>query len=372
MCIKTEKFIEKSKLIHNNLYDYSKVNYISAKTKVLITCLEHGEFEQQPNNHLFGQGCFKCRNKNIGVSNTKSTNEFIERVKTIHKNKYNYSKVNYINAKTKVEIVCPKHGSFKQTPNDHLKGRECFKCGKIIQSISNTKSTNNFINQANKKHGLKRYDYSKVKYIRSDSNIIIICPKHGEFEQQPKSHLKGHDCPECANLKRSISSTSTTEKFIEKANKKHGLGKYIYSKVDYKEAKSIVKIICPKHGEFEQQSNNHLNGQGCPICNESKGEKGIRQFLENNKILHITQKKFNDCKNKKKLSFDFYLPDKNICIEYQGEQHYRPIKYFGGDKVFELYKFRDNIKRNYCQLKGIKLIEIKYNENILQKLNELL
>jgi hypothetical protein len=169
-------------------YDYSKVNYINAKSKVIIICKEHGEFKQLSNSHLSGSGCSKCRDNNI----SSSTNEFIEKAIKIHNDKYDYSKVNYINSYTKIKIICKEHEEFEQLPNHHLSGSGCSKCSGTYQY-----STNEFIEKAIKIHGSK-YDYSKVNYINAKSKVIIICKEHGEFEQQPNNHLNGQGCSNCS------------------------------------------------------------------------------------------------------------------------------------------------------------------------------
>lgn len=162
----------------------------------------------------------------------------------------------------------------------------------------------------------------------------------------------------------------TNNELINKFIKKHN-NFYDYSLVNYINSKTKVKIICPKHNVFEQLPYEHLRGKGCPICNESKGEKEIRNILEIKRIKFIPQHKFNDCKNINKLPFDFYLPDHNICIEYHGLQHYEPIKWFGGQDVFDKLIKRDKIKKNYCIEKNIKLIIIPYGKNIIKIINEL-
>lgn len=113
-----------------------------------------------------------------------------------------------------------------------------------------------------------------------------------------------------------------------------------------------------------------LNGCGCPNCNRSKGEKMVRLWLGNNKILYTPQKKFDDCVDKRQLPFDFYLDDYNICIEYQGMQHYEPIEYFGGGKALAYTQYHDKLKSNYCESSGIPLICIPYWEKVDQYLNE--
>jgi len=184
----TSTFIHKANKIHNNKYDYSKVKYINSRTKIVIICPEHGEFNQTPNNHIIDKkGCPKCAG-----NYPLNTNEFIKRATNKHNNKYDYSKVKYVNSTTKITIICTVHGEFNQTPQGHLKGYGCPSCTK------NSKlGKNRFIHKANKIHNNK-YDYSKVKYSTTKSKIIIICPIHGEFTQLPLNHLYNKNgCPYC-------------------------------------------------------------------------------------------------------------------------------------------------------------------------------
>lgn len=157
----------------------------------------------------------------------------------------------------------------------------------------------------------------------------------------------------------------------QKFNKIHD-NKYDYSLVIYTHSNKKVKIICDKHGVFEQTPNSHLKGRGCPVCKTSKGELNIKNFLEKNNIKYHYQYKFNDCKNINKLPFDFYLPDLDTCIEYHGEQHYRPIEWFGGEAMFNDLKIRDKIKIDYCYNNNITLIIIPYRKNINKYLNYLI
>lgn len=132
----TEEFIQKAKAIHGDKYNYSKSIYKSNRNKIIITCLRHGDFIQLPQNHLQGIGCSKCRNEDVGNRFRLNINKFVEKARTIHANKYDYSKVNYINGKTKITIVCPKHGDFIQSPNNHLSGRGCPKCNASIGELT--------------------------------------------------------------------------------------------------------------------------------------------------------------------------------------------------------------------------------------------
>lgn len=313
----TEEFVQKAKEVHGDKYDYSLTEYIKAIKKVKIICPEHGIFEQQPNNHLFGngKGCPKCSGRN------KTNEDWINEAKNIHGDKYNYSLTDYKSNKIKVKIICPIHGEFEQIPSDHIKNKSgCPKCAIENRANKKRKSTEEFISEAIIVHG-KKYDYSKVAYENVKDNIIIICPDHGEFTQTPDSHLnRGAGCPKCIGrnktnenwiseakkvhgdkydytlskyigshdniivideigFKHSVNpyvhltgaglSIKTVidknEYFIFKAKEKHG-EKYDYSKSIYINSDIKISIICPIHGEFKQTSYEHISGKGCPIC----------------------------------------------------------------------------------------------------------
>lgn len=278
---------------------------------------------------------------------------FINKAILIHGDKYDYSLVKYINTKTKVKIICLGHGIFEQTPYHHIRGQGCPKCSKTKKL-----TTMDFIKKAKLIHGDK-YDYSLVQYKNMKSIIVIICPKHGEFKQIAESHItQKTGCSKCSK-KYSYSN----DEFKEISSLLHN-NKYDYSLTIYKNNHHKVKIICPEHGEFKQIPSNHLSGKGCQLCKESKGENIIKLWLDKNNIIYNRQHKFNNCIHKRHLSFDFYLPEHNICIEYNGIQHYKPINWFGNKNDFMLQQKRDEIKIDYCNKNNIKLITIKYNENI--------
>ena len=287
---------------------------------------------------------------------------FIEKSKKIHYNKYDYSEINYISAKEKIKIYCNICKCFfYQTPNNHLSGYGCPFCGKTKK-----RTQENFINLSKKIHKNK-YDYSKVDYKNNLKKIKIICVTHGEFEQIPKNHLKGQGCPKCAKNK-----ILTTKEYIEKCKKVHN-NFFNYQKVNYINSQTKILIVCPIHGEFKQKAGNHLYKKyGCPICKESKGEKNISTILNNKNIKYIRQYKFYGCKNKLQLPFDFYLPEYNICIEYDGKQHFVPVEIFGGINNFKQTINNDKIKTEYCKENNIQLIRIKYNEKIGEKINKIL
>lgn len=355
-----EQFIEESRQVHKDKYDYSLVDYKGTDLKVKIICKEHGEFAQTPYLHTHGHGCRKCHFQKISLLYRSNTNEFIKKANKIHNNKYDYSKVNYIDKKTKITIRCPIHGYFNQTPDNHLSGSGCKKCGCLSIIKKRAKTTEQFIKDAKQIHG-DRYDYSLVKYVNNNTNIKIICKEHGIFYQIPITHINSkYGCEKCAKMLHDR-GTKTTKNFIQDAIKVHG-DKYDYSLVEYTNNHTNIKIICKDHGIFLQRPANHLQGQKCPMCKkESKGEIIVKKFLDNSNINYIPQKKFNECVGKKhKLPFDFYLPVYNLCIEYDGRQHFTGWDNNENDLI--IIKKRDKIKTEFCKKEGIDLLRIPYTE----------
>ena len=342
-----EEFILESKKIHGDLYDYSEVNYINNLTKVRIVCSNHGPFEVRPNDHLSKKvGCGKCNNESKSrIQNYGS--KLIDKFNEVHNFKYSYDSLDYKGFKFKIEIVCPTHGTFKQSPNHHLRGCGCPKCGGVFR-----KNIQDFIMESKKIHGDK-YDYSFSEYKNNMTKLKILCPTHGIFEMRPNDHLsKKAGCRKCLSY--------SYEKFVNEAKYIHN-DRYDYSLVDIIGNNKKVKIICPIHGIFKQSVNNHILGSGCPICKISKGELFIKKFLDDNNFEYVREKTFKDCINKKMLPFDFYLPKQNLCIEFDGEQHFKEINYFGGKTNFEEIKKRDEIKTKYCEDNNIKLLRLHKN-----------
>ena len=295
----------------------------------------------------------------------KTTEEFIKEAKEIHGDKYDYSLVEYKGNHEKIKIICPTHGVFEQTPANHLVKHGCPKCGNVHKP-----STEEFIKRAKEIHGDK-YDYSLVEYKNNETKIKIICPIHGVFEQTPSGHLAG-GCAACSGIKK-----YTTEEFIKRAKETHG-DKYDYSLVNYVNAHTKIKIVCPKHGVFFAIPANHLNrGDGCPYCKSTIGEEKIRVFLENKGYVFnkdfFKEKSFNDLKDSAKLRYDFYIPSKRLLIEYDGYQHYVfPNRCHETYHDFLKQKHHDWLKRKYARKHNLKLERILYNENIKSRLKEIL
>jgi hypothetical protein len=193
----TPEFIQKAEHVHSSRYDYSLVKYKSVSTKVVITCHNHGEFHQTPNSHLNGAGCPECVKADSRNRYAKKQAEILAEFISVHGNKYDYSKVKYVNTHTKVQMLCKDHGEFLQTPNSHLRGRGCRLCSFKGISDRQFKTTDDFINKANEVHN-STYSYIKSKYSNSYYPIVITCSTHGDFKQRPNDHLCGAGCPVCA------------------------------------------------------------------------------------------------------------------------------------------------------------------------------
>lgn len=279
------EFISKSLEVHEGFYDYSLVDYKTARTPVKIICPVHGVFEQVPDAHKHGSGCKLCYG-NV----TPTTDEFIKNMRVVHGDKYDYSQTEYgNNAHEKVKVICKQHGEFWVTPANHRKGKGCKKCGSVVgrakQKLSIKKyyeavksnisiseaMKSQFIEKAVAKYGYK-YDYSLVKYINANTNVTIVCPVHGEFQQTPSTHLCDKSlfgCRKCGRLAAAKNrSASVSDSYFTKFVGWFG-DLYDYSKYEYVTAKTKSVIICRKHGEFLVSPDNHSRGKGCPTCAKS-------------------------------------------------------------------------------------------------------
>ena len=354
----TETFAIAANEVHKNKYDYSLVDYINCTTWVPIICPDHGVFEQTPASHLSGNGCNGCKIDTFVKRRRLNTSKFIMLAKKKHNNKYDYSRVNYVNCKTPIAIGCPDHGSFYQKPSGHLSGRGCSKC-KNCQNSERCRFTNEkFLELARETHGDK-YTYFD-DYVNMLTLIDIECTIHGIFSQIPAAHIRGTDCPDCRGAKLSKTKTYSNEEFLRRAHKRHG-DTYEYPEA-YLRADQKLKIKCKKHGEFFQTGHNHLNGQGCPVCKSSRGEKAVKAWLDNLGIPYIRQFTFDIRRIRTSLRYDFYLPEANACIEYDGRQHTIAIDHFGGEEGLKETQRRDRQKDEDCKAVNIMLVRVSHQD----------
>jgi hypothetical protein len=386
---KTSEFIEKSKSIHGDKYDYSNAVYVNSTTKIILICKKHGEFEQNAKNHLKGKGCSKCAGKNM------TTLDFIEKVKDMHGNMYDYSKTIYINAKTNITIICKTHGGFELTPNKHLQKRGCQLCSRIHQYDDKRDSLEDFIAKSKETHGNK-YDYRNTRYVNSTTKVNIVCKEHGEFlqmpsvhkngmgcqkcgknhipsnyefiekskemhgdnyeypnilylnnstpvnivckihgtfKQRPDCHLRGGGCFQCRNKTIQLQKRKTIDVFMQESDEVHG-DTYDYSKVEYIDSDSKIIIICKKHGEFLQCPRHHLRGGGCIKCNPMSYSKSQIKWLTfiNPSIQHA-ENGGEYCIPKTKYKADGYFKETNTIYEFHGDYWHGNPTIYDKDKM---------------------------------------
>jgi len=225
-------------------------------------------------------------------------------------------------------------------------------------------SKEKFIEKARKIFGNK-YEYDLENYKTLKSTIIIKCPYHKDIFMVAENHLKSNTGCKACSIKirkyKPLGIEMTIFEFRKELRKRYGTI-YNLDNITYTKDAKYTTIGCKKHGNVKVNIRKLINGRGCTKCKISKGEIKIMKYLDDNKIKYIHQKIFNECKNIKPLPFDFYLPSYNLLIEYDGKQHYKAVRKFGGKKAFESQKIRDEIKNKYCIENNIKLLRIKYSE----------
>jgi hypothetical protein len=283
----------------------------------------------------------------------KTQEQFIKESIEVHSKKYDYSKVEYINNKVKVTIICPTHGEFKQSPTHHLKGQGCKSCS-VIETHNKQRLTNtNFIKKAKKVHGNK-YDYSLTEHVRLGDKVTIICPIHGEFEQTSGNHLSGKGCKYCGGT-----SKMDTKLFIEKAKKVHG-DKFDYSKVIYFDSRTKVVITCPIHGDFEQTPNNHLSkSNGCYKCLNTCYD--TESFTTKAKMIHNNKYDYT------KVDFKNSRTKVIITCPIHGDFEQIPTSHING---YGCYKCGNNLSKNEINIleyiKGLGFNPIHKDRGLLK------
>lgn len=331
-----EDFLIRAREHHGYKYQYPSLTDKILTTDDIELIYDNVLYKQKVSKHIMG----RCPEKNTP---RKTTEQFIAESKKVWGDKYDYSLVEYTGALKKVKIIY--NGIvYEQDAVSHISG----------DAPEFRMNQHSFIHKAKEIHG-DRYDYQYVKYKMGDIPVMIGY-KGVFYLQKPYHHLSGSR-PE--NI--SLSVRKSIGKFIKDANNVHDF-KYNYDKSVYIRNQIKLIITCPIHGDFEQTPNSHLNGNGCPSCNESNGEKEISKYLNKMNINFIRQKKFDDCKNIYPLPFDFYIASARTLIEFDGKQHFEPCEHFGGIEAYNNLKINDKIKNDYCEENYINLIRIRYDQ----------
>lgn len=466
----TAQFVEQSINVHGARYDYSRCNYKNQDTRVIVSCAIHGEFEVKPFHHLKGYGCpicaqnrrwtssafLKMAHKRYGDKFSYDIGDFVykdirlkvtckdhgeftdmpedflkygacrscrdeewkERQKSEYESyiqngdgTYDYSRASFLGMDVPVTIGC-RHGSFEILPGDHVRdGRGCVACQFEHDPLAGIRKAFEILRYHGRvpyitrqqiislirsiTSGIYEFPYEKIEYVGAELsvggrfNIVATCSIHGHFlcrvsehfllyedafeyhnhHVWADAHVSVRGCPKCIETieaKKALARKNNERRrdrnhFLVSAKERHGES-YDYSAVRWKGNDTPVKVLCSRHGVFAVTPKEHVNGRGCPSCSESSGERMVAAWLSANNLEFEKQKVFAGCRYKSPLRFDFYLPNHNTVIEYHGRQHYEPVEYFGGHETFKEQITRDNIKSKYCDRNNIRLVVIPFSE----------
>lgn len=289
----------------------------------------------------------------------KDLEYYINKGNIIHNEKYDYSLVEFSGVMKKIKVKCPQHGVWEVSLDNHINKKSgCPKCK------GRNKTKDEKLIDGNVIHNSK-YDYSYIKgdQLKTAQKVKIKHISCGTiFYNSWDNHVnKKQGCPKCNIAGRKRHTIDSIKLKILNLNNEN----YEYDWDSCLGYQKKIKIKCPHHGWFAQQVNNHLEGQKCPKCIRSIGEENIENLLKLYNINYTTQKTFEGCINPKtqySLRFDFYISELNLCIEYDGELHYKSVEYFGGDKTLDKSIYLDGIKNTYCINNNINFIRISYLE----------
>lgn len=357
-----EEFLTRARQVHGDgKFDYSRIQYIDAHAPIEIRCIECDRwFKMSYQGHVLRErGCSKCSGRiSRHGSRRMTTEEFVARAVEVHGQKYSYDKTEYKGAKERITISCIKHSDFSQSASDHLSGYGCQKCGtegrRAVSKAEAERSAAAFVKNANAIHGNGKYDYSRASYENSKSMLEIGCSLHGWYRQRASHHLSGHGCDKCKNLK-------STEQFIRDAISVHGNERFDYRDTAHISHDSRVKIYCNKcQRTFSQTPTKHLLGRGCPTCKESKGERAIVVWLNREGLEFERQWTPPGLVYGRRLMYDFLAS--GTLIEFDGKQHFAPVKMFGGEEELKRTQERDALKNQWAKENNIPLIRISYKE----------
>ena len=345
--------------------------YVNNRTPTMHYCEIHNVYWPiSPSNALKGKGCKYCRGEKIGNALRKSKEAYIQELSMT--NPFIKLVGDYVNANTPTDHYCEIHKiNSLIIPYNALHGAGCVKCHFEKLADQCRKTQDEYITEL----AIKNPTVKIVgEYVNADTPTRHYCEIHQVFwDISPSAALQGQGCQNCKSDRIGDALRKSEEQYVEELSI---VNPNIALRGKYKGASAQTPHECLIHSFlWTPAPTSILRGHGCPKCNESKGERQITFWLEQNKMINIPQKRFIDCCDTKPLPFDFYIPDLNVCIEYQGEQHYHPVN-FGGISDEEAYdnfvktQRHDEIKRNYCIANDIKLICIPYWEDIDEYLNK--
>ena len=341
-------------------YKIFSCELINAKKPIPFYCERHGWFWMSINNLLKGEKCKFCKKVKKSIQHRKEYGKkFIEMAKVIHNNFYDYSKVSYVKNSIDVRIICPIHGEFLQTPNNHLQGKGCQICALEKNGFRKRLSQEEALEKAKMSHNGENYLFDRFIYNGRHSKCVITCPIHSDFSIEYGAFIGGEGCPICGRDKAHISRRNKSYDVLKRCKDNNPKGYYfdnfIYHGMDKKSL-----FTCKKHGDFPCTPAHFIAGSGCPKCNNSKMENELSQYFDDNRIYYI-QQYIIGCD--KRYKYDFYLPNNNIIIECQGEQHFYPVDFSHKNKdkdelsdIFDKQIDRDIKKYNLAINNGYRII----------------
>lgn len=347
--------------------------YVNNSTPILHYCIEHGIYwKTTPGRILNGRGCPQCKKEKFRRAMCKTHEKYVDELK--EKLPHIVAIEKYVDKSTHIMHYCTKHDMYwSATPDNVLHSNGCPLCRNETIGNKLKKTHQQYIEE------LKQYNHNIEvigEYVGANTQILHRCKIDGyEWFATPANILFGCGCPKCKTRKLSNMFSKSHAEYVRELSVVNSnlevLGEYINAKIP-------ILHRCKIDGyEWEAAPSNILSGQGCPKCQTSKGEKQIHQWLENNNITYVYQKTFTDCKDKKELPFDFYLPRYNLCIEFDGRQHFEPVDFSGKGQDWALEQFlitqkHDEMKNQYCNDNNIRLLRIPYYKNIESELETFL
>ena len=336
--------------------------YVNSKTPILHKCKIHNYiWMAYPYNTLDGKGCLYCRGDKIRSRFVWSHEEYVNALKEKNRDIVPIDK--YVNMNTKILHRCNiDNCEWLMSPNAILnQSCGCPQCNSKLRTHQQYVDELFVVNPNIKVVG---------EYLGSNIAILHRCLIDGyEWNTSPSHTLKGTRCPKCAGVLK-----YTHEEYVAKAKE---INPDIKILDEYNGGKQQMLFQCKKGHLWKSRASVILEGKGCPLCQETNGERLVRQWLEKNNINYEYQKTFDGCNDKKRLPFDFYLPQYNMCIEFDGAQHFKPVDFAGkGEewalKQFQKGKYHDDIKNQYCQDNNIRLLRISYLQDISFELSQFL
>jgi Zn finger protein HypA/HybF involved in hydrogenase expression len=373
-----QEFEKRVRAAHGDRYGLSLAVYVTQYDNVMVECTEHGQFLILPLNLWQGGGCPKCARRQNGLNHRITQDDYLCRVDHIHGTTYDHSLIQFEHMRDKIVVVCRDHGQFWPTAANYLAGRGCPDCGSSRAAGKRTPKLvlkiDEVLARFREIHG-DQYDYTKVVYGHSNCYVEIVCRQHGSFLQAPSSHWMGKGCPECGRVTRAANQVLTTEEVIARFRQLHG-DRYDYTDTEYGRFRQHVMIRCRRHGSFRQTPQAHLEGKGCPRCSQSSGETRAAAWLLERGI-EFTVEFPVAIEGSTRCRFDFFLPDQCAFLEIDGPHHYAPVQYAGmslekAQHVFQQTQRRDALKGNWATENGVLVYRIRWDENIEERLGQLL